>query len=142
MPAHGFIDALARPGKKKTFSRLAALLTENTSPELLYLESRWASLVSYGVTADLLKDVLPIERANASTVRRHLNKIAARAEAELGLEPACPSQGSPRIGAADRVVVGIDGGYVRNWYAKKRRFEVVVGKSIVKGRDNRYFGLV
>ena len=135
---------VCRPGKKKTFSPLAALLTENTSPELLYLESKWASLVSFGVTVDLLKDVLPIDRANASTVCRHLNKVAARAEAELGREPACPSRESAgsRLDAADSVVVGIDGGYIRNWYAKKRRFEVVVGKSIVKHQNDRYFGLV
>ena len=133
-----------RPGKKKTFSPLAALLTENTSPELFYLESKWASLVSFGVTVDLLKDVLPIDCANVSTVRRHLNKVAARAEAELGRDPACPrreSDGS-RLDIADPVVVGIDGGYVRNWYAKKRRYEVVVGKSMVRGRSDRYFGLV
>ena len=133
-----------RPGGSKTFSPLAALLTEHTSPELLYLESKWASLVSFGVTVDLLKDVLPIDRANVSTVRRHLNKIAARAEAELGDEPPCSDQGSPdfRLDGADPVVVGIDGGYVRNWHAKKRRFEVVVGKSMVKDRNDRYFGLV
>src|SRR3954451_23290469 len=28
------------------------------------------------------------------------------------------------------VIVGIDGGYVRNWYDKKRNFEVIVGKSM------------
>ncbi|MGI9437400.1 MAG: ISKra4 family transposase [Geminicoccaceae bacterium] len=133
-----------RPGKKKTFSPLSALLTKNTSPELLYLESKWASLMSFGVTVDLLKDVLPIDRANISTVRRHLNKIAARAEAELGREPACLSQeiSDLRVDGADLAVIGIDGGYVRNWHAKKRRFEVVVGKSMVKDQDDRYFGLV
>ena len=55
--------------EKRPSARWPALLTENTSPELLYLESKWASLVSFGVTVDLLKDVLPIDRANASTVR-------------------------------------------------------------------------
>ncbi len=133
-----------RPGKKKTFSPLATLLTENTSPELLYLESKWASLMSFSVTVDLLKDVLPIDWANISTVRRHLNKVTARAEAELGREPACSGQ-EPldfRLDGADPVVIGIDGGYVRNWYAKKRRFEVVVGKSMVKDQNDRYFGLV
>ena len=75
-----------------------------------------ASLVSYGMTVDLLKDVLPIDRANISTVRRDLNKIAVRAEAELDGERPCPSQGAPdvRQAEADPVVVGIDGGYVRN----------------------------
>ena len=110
----------------------------------MYLKTKWASLVSYGVTVDLLKDVLPIDRANISTVRRHLNRIAARAEAELGGEPSCLSQDNtaPRQGAADPVVVGIDGGYVRNWHAKKRHFEVVVGKSMVEKQCPRYFGLV
>jgi hypothetical protein len=35
----------------KTFSPLTALFTGHTAPELLYLETRWASLVSYGLTA-------------------------------------------------------------------------------------------
>ena len=133
-----------QPGKKKTFSPLAALLSENTSPELLYLECKWASLMSFGVTVDLLKDALPIDWANVSTVRRHLNKVATRAEAELDREPACSGQETPdfRLDDSDSVVIGIDGGYVRNWHAKKRRFEVVVGKSIVKHQNDRYFGLV
>ena len=56
-------------------------------PELLRLETKWASWVSYGLTADPLKDVLPIDRANISTVPRHLHKIAARAEADLADAP-------------------------------------------------------
>ena len=39
---------------------MAELLTEHTSPELLFLETEWASLVSYGITADLLK-LVPLE---------------------------------------------------------------------------------
>ena len=119
------------------------MFTEHASPELLYLETKWASLVSYGMTVDLLKDVLPLDRANISTVRRDLNKIAACAEAELDDERPYSSQGNPdvRPEEADPVVVGIDGGYVRNWHEKKRRFEVVVGKSIVQHQNDRYFGL-
>ena len=76
-------------GAAKTFSPLGLLLTERMVPELLYLETRWASLVSYGMTADLLRDVLPIgSTADASTIRRHLHKVAARHEADLGGEPA------------------------------------------------------
>src|SRR5688500_2278650 len=45
-----------QPVTSKTFSPLTALFTEHTAPELLYLEIRWASLVSYGLTAGLLKD--------------------------------------------------------------------------------------
>jgi hypothetical protein len=49
-----------QPAVSKTFSPLTALFTEHTAPELSYQETRWASLVSYGLSADLLKDVLPI----------------------------------------------------------------------------------
>jgi hypothetical protein len=41
----------------KTFSPLTALFTGHTAPERLDLETRWASLVSYGLTVGLLKDV-------------------------------------------------------------------------------------
>jgi hypothetical protein len=42
----------------------------------------------------------------------------------------------------EAVIVGIDGGYLRNWHDKKRNFEVIVGKSMAEDRDDRYFGLV
>src|ERR671910_1206433 len=76
-----------QPRAAKTFSPLNLLLTERMAPELLYLETRWASLVSYGMTAELLKDVLPIGgTADASAIRRHLHKVAGCPDAALGDE--------------------------------------------------------
>src|SRR5690348_3125579 len=88
-----------QPAERKTFSPLTELFTEHTAPELLYLETRWASLVSYGLTADLLQDVLPIGRgANASTLRSHLHRVAARHEADLGAErPSVIEGGSTEL---------------------------------------------
>jgi hypothetical protein len=43
-----------------TFRSLSGLLTEPTTPELLFLETKWASLISYGMTARVLKDFLPV----------------------------------------------------------------------------------
>jgi hypothetical protein len=146
LPSPRFHCCRCQPGAARTFSPLNLLLTERIAPELLYLETRWASLVSYGMTVDLLKDVLPIgSTADASTVRRHLHKVATRHEADLsGEQPGGidegPVNGQPLPQAA--VIVGIDGGYVRNWHDKKHNFEVVVGKSMAAGRDDRYFGLV
>src|SRR3954463_10624788 len=50
-----------QPAASRTFSPLTALFTEHTPRELLSLEARWSSLVSFGLTAGLLKDVLPID---------------------------------------------------------------------------------
>lgn len=44
----------------RSFSPLAGLLSERTAPELAYLEAKWASLMSYGLTVDLLNEVLPL----------------------------------------------------------------------------------
>ena len=38
---------------------MAELLKERTAPELLYLEAKWSSLLSFGVSCDLLGEVLP-----------------------------------------------------------------------------------
>jgi hypothetical protein len=71
-------------GDSRTVSPLTKLLTEYTAPELLYLESRWASLISFGMTAALLKDVLPVaDTTNPETIRCHLHKVANRHEADL-----------------------------------------------------------
>jgi hypothetical protein len=124
------------------------LFTEHTAPELLYLETRWASLISFGMTTALLKDVLPVAgTTNSETVRQHLHKVAARQDADLGAsEPGSSEDGpaadqAPSI-AREAVIVGIDGGYLRNWHDKRKKFEVIVGKSMAEDRDNRYFGLV
>ena len=39
-------------------------------------------------------------------------------------------------------MVGLDGGYVRNWEDRKTNFEVIVGQSVPEDRDARYVGLV
>src|SRR6186997_478039 len=136
------------PADSQTFSPLTELFTEHTAPELLYLETRWGSLVSFGLTAALLKDVLPVAgTTNPETVRQHLHKVAARHEADLGGEPAGLVDSAPAAGQAspvlrEAVIVGIDGGYLRHLHDKQKKFEIIVGKSMAEDRDDRYFGLV
>ena len=135
-----------------TFSPLAGLFSEHVAPEMLYLETKWASLASFGVTVEMLKDVLPVGTTlNAETVRNHLHHVAARMEGELGEERTFFIEGSPRDHAElplpeGPIVVGIDGGYVRarspDREGRQANFEVVVGKSIAEDRSDRYFGLV
>jgi hypothetical protein len=54
-------------------SPLADLLSKRVSPEMLYLETKFVSLVSYGLTVRLMDEVLPFDRPiGAERVRRHL----------------------------------------------------------------------
>jgi hypothetical protein len=82
----------------RTFSPLAVLLPEPITPELLFLETKWAALVSYGVTAQLLQDALPIDDALAPcTIREHVFTVAERLEQQLREEQwsfidSCPAE--------------------------------------------------
>ena len=56
-----------------TFRPANVWLQGRTSPELLYLETKWASLIPFAKVADLLRDVLPVgDTANPQTIRNHL----------------------------------------------------------------------
>src|SRR3954463_13633931 len=103
-----------QPGDSRTFSPLTELFTEHTAPELLYLETRWASLIPFGMTAALLRDVLPVaDTTNPETVRQHLHRVADRDDAKLGTGERGLSDDGPAAGQQspmprEAVIVGID----------------------------------
>jgi hypothetical protein len=131
-----------------SLSPLTELLPEHTAPELLYLESTWAALVSYGLTVKALRDFLPIAtRLNATSVRRDTLRVARRLEAELGPEPRFPPAGCPdacaRLPAPPGpITVGIDGGYLRHWQHKQTSFVAIVGESVPRDGSIKRFGFV
>ena len=76
-----------RIGGRTSFSPLAELLQERSSPELVYLETKFAALVSYGLTVELLKEVLPIgQELSTTAIRQRISRTAQRLEDELGEE--------------------------------------------------------
>jgi hypothetical protein len=124
----------------ETFRPTAAWLQGRTSVEMLYLESKWGSLIPFAKVADLLAEVLPIgNSANHESVRIHLHTTAERIEQELGRE----RQLNEYEGSEDDweqqpipdgpITVGIDGGYVRAAH-RQGCFEVIAGKSVVAFR--------
>ena len=122
-----------------TFRPTKRWLSGQTSPELLYLETKWASLIPYAKVVELLKDVLPgADTLNQETVRNHLHATADRIEQGLGEEPVCLFDGSDQDWEEQPlpdgpITVGIDGGFVRAAH-KEGWFEVIAGKSVVAFR--------
>jgi hypothetical protein len=137
-----------QPGGPASTSPLVELLPQHTAPELLYLESKWSSLVSYGLTVKALQDFLPVGTTlNATTVRRDTLQIARRLDAELGPEPIFPLGGCPDACASlpaprPPITVGLDGGYLRNWEHKRTHFVAIVGESVPKEGQAKRFGFV
>ncbi|HJS86513.1 MAG TPA: ISKra4 family transposase [Acetobacteraceae bacterium] len=110
---------------------------DGVAPELAYVTARYASLVPFGKAAALLSELLPLSGAqHASTVRNRTLRVGtqiARAHAaETANPPAAPASGP--------VVIGLDGGYVRNRHrAEGRHFEVIAGKVIQAGGAQHRF---
>ena len=124
----------------QTFRPMRAWLNGQTSPEMLYLETKWASLIPFARATDLLKEVLPVgDLVNAESVRNHLQLTAERIEQELGEERQLnrfegSEQEWERQPLPDGpITVGIDGGYVRAAH-RQGWFEVIAGKSVVAFR--------
>ena len=131
----------------QTFSVLNDWLSDHNSPELQYMETKWSSLMSYGLTVDLLKDVLPInDGLNAETVRRHLHQVAKHQDKRLQKTASyllgCPMEWGQLPKPDKPLTVGIDGGYVRDCRQKKNHFEVIVGKCFSKTQTGKRLGFV
>ena len=140
-----------QPQQARTVSPRAALRPERTTPELPYLEAKFAGLLAYGLTVKLLEDVLPLGRPiHASTVRNHTQAVARRLEAELGEERPMFIDGCQREWQALPrpdlpLTVGLDGGFVHSCAQTSRTdgwFEVIAGKSVPAEGPAKCFAFV
>ena len=132
-------------------SPLTKLLTTHCAPELQYLETKFASLMSYGLSIKILTEVLPIaDEINHTSLRRQVNRVAERIEAELGEEQSqfiegCPNEWAKQPAPGPPLTVGLDGGYVHASDQKSRNegwFEVIAGKSVQAEGDSKVLAFV
>jgi hypothetical protein len=88
---------------RRSSSPLSELLTSHCAPELSYLQTKFASLMSYGLSVDLLSEVLPLaNKINPRSMRRQLQGVAQRIEGELGEEKPNSSTVAPMTGRSLR----------------------------------------
>src|SRR3954454_8574582 len=123
------------PGEAKSFAALD-LGKDAVAPELAYVTAKFAALAPFGKVAALLSELLPISGAqNAGTVRNRTLRVGE----EVVPQHSTGTAKRPVMQAASPVVVGLDGGYVRNRHRPERHFEVVAGKVIdAQGAQHRF----
>ncbi|MGH9068308.1 MAG: ISKra4 family transposase, partial [Acidimicrobiales bacterium] len=138
-----------RPHDTRTFSPLAALFPERTTPELAYLEAKFSGLAAYGASAKLLGEVLPLgRRLHATTLSRQAQAVAERLEDELGDErwsfiDTCQRDRDALPRPDMPLVVSLDGGYVHSAEQRSRRdgwFEVIAGRATPVEGPSKCFG--
>jgi hypothetical protein len=144
-------DCACQKSGRHSSSPLAELLTTHTAPELVYLETKFASLMSYGLSIKLLSEILPIaDELTPTSVRRQLHRVAERIESELGDEQfayieGCANEWAKQPPPGPPIMVGLDGGYVHASDQKSRTegwFEVIAGKSVQAEGGAKVFAFV
>jgi hypothetical protein len=140
-----------QPQPAATFSPLATLIPQRITPELSYLQARFAGLTAYGLSASLLGELLPLgRRLHASTVRRQTQAVAQRLEDELGDErvsfiDTCQLDREELPRPDLPLTVSLDGGYVHSSQQRTRRdgwFEVIAGRVSPTEGSAKCFGYV
>jgi len=107
---------------RQSFSPLADVLRARSHPELLYLTTRWASIISYGASRTLLEDVLPIGTAmSCSSIRNAVRQIGQRLDDEAAVEESADpgnerstSDRAHRVDGTHQLAVTLDSGYIRS----------------------------
>jgi len=105
------------------------------APELAYVTARYAALAPFGKVAALLSELLPLGGTqHASMVRNRTLRVGA----EVVQARAVELQDQPAVQTSGPVVVGLDGGYVRDRNRSEgRRFEVIAGK-VIRADDTQH----
>ncbi|MBV9747220.1 MAG: ISKra4 family transposase [Acetobacteraceae bacterium] len=107
------------------------------APELAYVTARYAVMAPFGRVADLLSELLPLSGTqHASTLRNRTLRVGT----DVVQAHAAETSSQPAAQATGAVVIGLDGGYVRDRHrAEGRRFEVIAGKVIqADGAQHRF----
>ena len=150
LPSPRLYSCSCREAGRTSFSPLAQQLPERTTPELVYLEAKFAALMSYGLTVEVLSEILPINQLNTRSVRRQLSRTAERMESELGEEQwafieGCQQDWNQLPRPNPSLTVGLDGGFVHAKDQPSRTegwFEVIVGKSIPSEGEGKCLAFV
>lgn len=82
-------------------SPLVELLPEHIAPELLYLQSKWSSLMSYGLTVKALRPAAALAQANASGIDTSAQPVCGLGHRHDRARARVPRLDRPISGRAD-----------------------------------------
>jgi hypothetical protein len=111
------------------------------SAELEFVQSQLAATIPYAKSAELLNMLLPAAHGRSiSTVRRHTLATGKYLDHRGLVADEAPSK---RVLNGQSTAVGLDGGYLRHSRpGKEQSFEVIAGRAIQSGSDQRSLAFV
>jgi hypothetical protein len=99
-----------KPGEpRRSVSPLCKAVPQRVTSELQYLQAKWAAHLPYRQATDLLREVLPLDKAvSLGSTRRRILAVGNALDAEIERDIAC----APKFGGGDGVRESISVGCV------------------------------
>jgi hypothetical protein len=121
---------------KRTFSPLSEALPEHATPELNYLQVKWAAHLPFRAATDLLKELLPLDQGNSfSGTRNRIGVVGKMLDAEIERDIARQSKVVPESSGPESDHVGavsVDSAWLRHTDSVRgqgRHVNIVVGRA-------------
>jgi hypothetical protein len=134
--------AKARAGT--SFSPLVQLVPARVTPELEYLQVKWAAHLSYGMASELLGEILPLDDSiSMSGVKRRVRVVGEALERG--------AQAATRAGVDDQRTVGpepslsalaVDSAWLKHCDQQGRHVNLVAGRACFEGGRTRVYSYV
>ena len=111
-------DGELRQWQERTISPLAQALPKRVTPELEYLQTKWAAHLPYAAATAMLKEVLPLQNSISASgtryrIRTVSNEIEIRVEEQIARLPLLGDAEDPKE-CAQVTAVSVDSAWLRH----------------------------
>ena len=136
-------------GQTRTISPLAQALPKRVTPELEYLQTKWAVHLPYAAATAMLKEVLPLETGISASGARHRIRMAgdqidAQVEEDVARWPFLGDAEHPRE-STQVTAVSVDSGWLKHCQPARpdgQQVNIAAGRATLANGTTRVYAYV
>ncbi|MBK6650125.1 MAG: ISKra4 family transposase [Betaproteobacteria bacterium] len=129
-----------------SFSPLARVVPTSVTPELEYLQAKWAAHLSYATATRLLSETLPIADAiSVSGAKRRVRAVATALEQTFAHPEKQETELQQPSWLPPITALAVDSGWLKHCdppHHQGRHVNLVVGRTCFEGGETRLYGYV
>ena len=142
-------DRVRSAGPAYTMSPLAEALPRRTTPELEYLQAKWAAHLPYAAATAMLKEVLPLQDSISTTGAKNRIRVVGRdidaqIERQIAALPEAHAEGEARE-SARVTAVSVDSAWLKHCAPRKftgRQVNIIAGRATLRDGKTKLYAYV
>ena len=141
-------DGEPRQWQERTISPLAQALPKRVTPELEYLQTKWAAHLPYAAATAMLKEVLPLQNSISASgtryrIRTVSNEIEIRVEEQIARLPLLGDAEDPKE-CAQVTAVSVDSAWLKHCGPSPRgqHVNIAAGRAVLADGKTRVYAYV